>query len=195
MEPTAYLEFPDRPAPSCVNCGFIGVDWRTSDGESRWKISQREERTTGDFVRAGATDPTCWRAAADLHAEVLAIGSAKPPRPSDASPINTYNSWVLEVIDRHRPECHRFQPWTPQWSVEQHLEEHKMHLLEKQRREYEGNWKNRWLPLWVAIAGIVVSALLGWYGSQLQADATIRAAEMQLQASPQSSPRTSSGQP
>ena len=183
MEPTVYLEFPDKPAPSCVNCGFLGVDWRTPGGESRWQVAEREGRTTGDFVRVGHTNPACWRVAADLRAEVVAFGDAAPPRPAGTPPLDTYHEWVLEVLGRHRPECGRFQPWTPRWTVEQHLEEHKVHLLEQSRREwevttetarrkYEGDWKRQWLPLGLAVTSIIVSAVIGICGASIQADAT-----------------------
>lgn len=201
----AYLEFPDKPQPSCINCGFLGhseirIVPPHGDRAEIWVMASREQREAGDLP----TRLACWRGAAQLDREVVSVGAAASPRSPSANPSDTLRSWVLQVIEKARPDCDRYQPWTRHYSVEQHLEEHKMYLLQKQRREfetsqevsrrqYESEFSVRWLPLLVAVVAIVTGAAANLCGSYIEAQATLDAARPVATAAPALVPDMSGG--
>lgn len=84
-----------------------------------------------------------------------------------------------------------------EWEKEQERERQKWAVeQENSRRRYEGRFVTRWLPL--LLAGIigVLSTVVAYQGSQLEAEATRDAARMSapVAVSPQSTPDTSAGQ-
>jgi len=155
------LEFPELPAPSCANCGFLGKPW-ARDGESGWLPFTRFERESG--WRDG--DPACWRNQRSLRDDIVPASGLPATSPGAVN----IDKWLVDVIQRARPECEtRFHPWVPHWTAEKHLEEHKMHLVEKQRREWERSFTGHWLPLLIAVFSIVVSALIGLLAAAIEA--------------------------
>jgi hypothetical protein len=183
MEPAEYLEYPEMPEPSCVNCGFLGHQREETRGgiPAKWLIAGEYERTSGDFRSLGTVLPQCWMRAASIPHEIEALADITP-RDASRLPGQAVPEFVRSIINRQRDECHRYQPWTPHWSVEQHLEEHKVHLQEKQRREWERSVTGHWLPLAVAVAAIIVSATASLWGSHIEAQATLDAAHDQIKA-------------
>lgn len=155
MAKWSYLEYPEYPPPSCVNCGFLGSElvWAPYDpianpqgaGGPRWQVATANQRTTGghDWF------PECWRRKADLRTETSDQAVDADPESPPAA---------LAIIRKQRPDCESwFHPWTPRWSPDQHLEEHKLYLLERDRGERDRDLRrsDRRVQIFIAVAAFI----------------------------------------
>jgi hypothetical protein len=91
----------------------------------------------------------CFKHAADLRAEIDAVGKDPVNGPS--------NQWRIEVIQKLR-ECDRFFSWQRGFSPKEHAEMlREQEYREWQERQAEAQRRSANLSLGVAIVGIVVA--------------------------------------
>jgi hypothetical protein len=189
----------------CADCAFLGKRWGA--WSQHFEPARPEERESGlseihedikpnDFLGVPRNSTiACYRFTFDLASEMEPHQSGKNgtakliQRDRDCgsfyqwipfwTPHEQYEAQRMELLEKQRRDWEASQAVARQ-KYEDTQEDERRKWSETQAKErirWESNWRRQWLPLCVATAGVLVSAVIGIMAALIQANATERAAE------------------
>lgn len=114
----------------CADCGYLGAI--TGTWYDRWVDATPRERESGlRGTWENVADGNIMGPAISAH-----IACYRNEYRLEEESGSTSSETTLPVITKER-DCAKFYPWFGHGSAELHLREHRVELLEKQRRDWE----------------------------------------------------------
>ena len=172
----------------CKDCGFLALQFRWAHGKGLAEANQyfRNTGSPGLFGNSEYeldTRPICFVRHWNLSEHIMRMVKNKTGDPESASKhaLNPMPQEALDVIVEER-ECNDWTQWHQGLTPKEHREMLDRHaLVKRQATQSTLHLGIALIAVVVSIIGVVLSAYVNLNAAKLQADAQIKAAEMQIQ--------------